>query len=199
MKLKPIGIFILVLLALPASLSAQHRYWLELRCGYDALLEGGQFQSWDNGWHVGGGAAYQAMPGMQLAAHAVYHRYPYEKYTGAVPCVLGLVVTGEAIDAGEASLALRLHETDRRAGLFFTTRAGLCYYRFGRIFFSYSGDAQPLEGTGLHVVKPFGSVGLGFRIPFSPSVKALLESGFTFTFDGEQRFFPVMATVQYGL
>ncbi|MDI6739282.1 MAG: hypothetical protein QME74_02845, partial [Candidatus Edwardsbacteria bacterium] len=91
MKLRPIGILILALLALPACLSAQHRYWLELRGGYDALLESDYFRHWRNGWNAGGGAAFQAMPGLQLAGNAVYHRYPYDTNSlpSAHPCVLG--------------------------------------------------------------------------------------------------------------
>lgn len=210
MKLQPTGILILVLLALPAGMSAQHRYWLELRGGYDAFLDDQYFFNWNNGWNAGAGLSYQAMPGMQLAGDLAYHHYPYNHKGIAIahPCVVGWDYReeGEASYAVEASAALRLHESGKRAGLFFTVRAGLWYLHKGRVSMISWEAINPEDltndayyGTDKDEFKPFGAVGLGFRVPVADRFNIMLETGFTSAYDGKPWFFPFLATVQYGL
>jgi hypothetical protein len=161
-----------------------------------------------NGWSIGAGSAYRIAKGIDLAADAVYHRYPYRGLHIVAPAVYGYgsSVSGQASSVVEGSIAVRFFSSNSCINPFLSLRTGLYFISIGEVVESYWLDSDPqnvyrstIHGTGISTIKGFGSVGLGFSIPMGSRIGVLFEGRITETFDLEEFIIPLQATIQIGL
>ncbi len=197
-------IFLLVIFLVSSTSLAQNVFRLEIIGG--ASLNG----TWGSGWSIGTGGVYRIGKGIDLAADAIYHRYPYraENLHMVVPAVYGYrsSVSGQASSVIEGSIAVRFFSSNSFISPFLSLRTGVYFMHIGEVVVSewpYS-DLQSVShwtyhGTGVSTVKGFGSAGLGFFIQFGSHVGVLFEGRITETFDLEEFIIPLQGTIQIGL
>jgi hypothetical protein len=202
-------IFLLSIFFASSTMLAQNVLRLEVIGG--ASLNGtaeGALRGCGNGWSIGAGGAYRIAKGIDLAANAVYHRYPYRGLQIVAPAVYGYgsSISGQASSVVEGSIAVRFFSLNSFINPFLSLRTGLYFISIGEVVISewlYS-DPQNVShwtyhGTGISTIKGFGSVGLGFSIPMGSRIGVLFEGRITETFDLEEFIIPMQATIQIGL
>lgn len=164
---------------------------------------------WKDGWRVGGSISYAVSQNIQLLAGVGYSRFEYSGQGPnlVVPLVLGFRrdIAGDASHIYEASVGVRLL-SDRFVKPFISVRVGILYTQVGEIRITEWMEQNPqnkftyvYHSSGVGFSKPFASTGFGVDVPIGSKFNILLEGMFTVTFDLAQLYYPICATLQFGL
>ncbi len=199
MKIKIILVVIGVLIS--AHVNAQSKWGIEIKGGYNAMLDNTHFSSWGSGMTMGTGIIYQLKPGLKIGWDAKYNNYQYVGSDNH-PFLVNCRVEGENSYSIDNSILLRLHGNEEQFGLYFHTKIGVSYLYIGEKIMIDETTNEIIgiyENTGINEIKPFGALGLGFNFSVSPRIKLKIESGYSITFDAEQQYFPMNLIVHWKL